>query len=36
MGAFSALMGECMSELRGKASGDLVSSVLRAEIQERA
>jgi len=36
MGAFSALMGECMGELRGKASGDLVSSVLREEIQSRA
>ena len=35
MGAFSALMGECMGELRGKASGDLVSSVLREEIQAR-
>jgi glutamyl-tRNA(Gln) amidotransferase subunit E len=36
MGAFSGLMGECMSELRGKADGDTVSSVLREEIQERA
>jgi glutamyl-tRNA(Gln) amidotransferase subunit E len=36
MGAFSALMGECMGELRGKASGDLVSEILREEIQERA
>ena len=35
MGAFSALMGECMGELRGKADGDLVSSVLREEIQKR-
>ena len=35
MGAFSALMGECMGALRGKASGDLVSSVLREEIQKR-
>ncbi|MFB6121446.1 MAG: Glu-tRNA(Gln) amidotransferase subunit GatE [Halobacteriaceae archaeon] len=35
MGAFSALMGECMGELRGKASGDLISSVLREEIQAR-
>lgn len=33
MAAFSALMGECMSELRGKADGDLVSEVLREEIQ---
>ena len=36
MGAFSALMGECMGALRGKADGDTVSSVLREEIQERA
>ena len=36
MGAFSALMGECMGELRGKADGDLVSEVLREEIQQRA
>jgi glutamyl-tRNA(Gln) amidotransferase subunit E len=36
MGAFSALMGECMGELRGKASGDLVSEILREEIQARA
>lgn len=36
MGAFSALMGECMGELRGKADGELVSSVLREEIQARA
>jgi len=36
MGAFSGLMGECMGALRGKASGDLVSSVLREEIQKRA
>jgi len=36
MGAFSGLMGECMGELRGKADGDTVSSVLREEIQERA
>jgi glutamyl-tRNA(Gln) amidotransferase subunit E len=35
MGAFSALMGECMGELRGKASGDLVSDVLREEIGKR-
>ncbi|MFW6002860.1 MAG: Glu-tRNA(Gln) amidotransferase subunit GatE [Halanaeroarchaeum sp.] len=33
MGAFSALMGECMGELRGKADGDLVSDVLREEIR---
>ena len=36
MGAFSALMGECMSELRGKADGDVVSTVLREEILQRA
>jgi len=36
MGAFSALMGECMGELRGKADGDVVSDVLREEIQKRA
>ncbi len=36
MGAFSGLMGECMGQLRGKADGDLVSSVLREEIQKRA
>jgi glutamyl-tRNA(Gln) amidotransferase subunit E len=36
MGAFSALMGQCMGELRGQADGDLVSDVLREEIQERA
>jgi glutamyl-tRNA(Gln) amidotransferase subunit E len=32
MGAFSALMGECMGALRGKADGDTVSEVLREEI----
>ncbi|WP_435347550.1 Glu-tRNA(Gln) amidotransferase subunit GatE [Haloarchaeobius sp. HRN-SO-5] len=36
MGAFSALMGECMGALRGKASGDVVSDALREEIQKRA
>ncbi|MUV61791.1 Glu-tRNA(Gln) amidotransferase subunit GatE [Halobacterium sp. CBA1126] len=36
MGAFSGLMGECMGALRGKADGDLVSEVLREEIQRRA
>ncbi|MFB6298493.1 MAG: Glu-tRNA(Gln) amidotransferase subunit GatE [Salinirussus sp.] len=35
MGAFSALMGECMGELRGKADGDVVSDVLREEIGKR-
>ncbi|MFB6302890.1 MAG: Glu-tRNA(Gln) amidotransferase GatDE subunit E, partial [Haloferacaceae archaeon] len=36
MGAFSALMGECMGALRGKAEGDVVSDVLREEIQRLA
>jgi glutamyl-tRNA(Gln) amidotransferase subunit E len=36
MGAFSALMGECMGALRGKAGGDVVSAALREEIQKRA
>jgi len=36
MGAFSGLMGEAMGALRGKADGDLVSEVLREEIQQRA
>jgi glutamyl-tRNA(Gln) amidotransferase subunit E len=36
MGAFSALMGEAMGALRGKADGELVSSALREEIQKRA
>ena len=36
MSAFSALMGECMGALRGKADGDVVSGVLREEIQKRA
>jgi len=36
MGAFSALMGECMGALRGKADGEVVSDVLREEIQTRA
>jgi glutamyl-tRNA(Gln) amidotransferase subunit E len=36
MGAFSGLMGECMGALRGKADGDLVSEVLREEIQARS
>jgi glutamyl-tRNA(Gln) amidotransferase subunit E len=35
MGAFSALMGECMGALRGKADGELVSTVLREELQKR-
>ncbi|WP_247728734.1 Glu-tRNA(Gln) amidotransferase subunit GatE [Halovivax limisalsi] len=36
MAAFSGLMGECMGALRGKADGDLVSEILREEIQKRA
>jgi glutamyl-tRNA(Gln) amidotransferase subunit E len=36
MSAFSALMGEAMGALRGKADGDVVSDVLREEIQKRA
>jgi glutamyl-tRNA(Gln) amidotransferase subunit E len=36
MGAFSALMGECMGALRGKADGEVVSDVLREEIGKRA
>jgi len=36
MGAFSALMGECMGALRGKADGDVVSDVLREEIKKRS
>jgi glutamyl-tRNA(Gln) amidotransferase subunit E len=35
MAAFSGLMGECMGQLRGKADGDLVSQILREEIQRR-
>ncbi|WP_049936516.1 Glu-tRNA(Gln) amidotransferase subunit GatE [Haloplanus natans] len=35
MGAFSALMGECMGALRGKADGEIVSDVLREEIGKR-
>ena len=36
MGAFSALMGECMGALRGRADGEVVSEVLREEIGKRA
>ena len=36
MGAFSALMGEAMGELRGKADGEVVSDALRAAIRERS
>jgi glutamyl-tRNA(Gln) amidotransferase subunit E len=35
MGAFSALMGECMGALRGKADGEIVSDALREEIGKR-
>ncbi|MFB6110614.1 MAG: Glu-tRNA(Gln) amidotransferase subunit GatE [Halodesulfurarchaeum sp.] len=35
MGAFSALMGEAMGELRGKADGEVVSDILREEIRKR-
>ncbi|MDZ7850913.1 MAG: Glu-tRNA(Gln) amidotransferase subunit GatE [Halodesulfurarchaeum sp.] len=34
MGAFSGLMGEAMGALRGKADGEVVSDVLREEIQQ--
>ena len=36
MGAFSALMGECMGALRGKADGEVVSELLREEIGARS
>jgi glutamyl-tRNA(Gln) amidotransferase subunit E len=36
MQAFSALMGEAMGALGGSADGDLVSELLREEIQQRA
>ena len=36
MGAFSGLMGEAMGALRGKADGEVVSDVLREEIQNRS
>jgi len=35
MAAFSGLMGEAMGALRGKADGEIVSDVLREEIQKR-
>jgi glutamyl-tRNA(Gln) amidotransferase subunit E len=35
MGAFSALMGEAMGALRGKADGEVVSEALREEIGKR-
>ena len=34
-GSFSALMGECMAELRGKTKGSVVSSILQEEIEKR-
>lgn len=34
MDAFSALMGECMGQLRGKADGEVVSRVLREKLQQ--
>ena len=36
MAAFSGLMGEAMGALRGKADGEVVSRVLREEIQARS
>lgn len=36
MGAFSALMGETMGTLRGKADGEVISELLREEIQARS
>jgi glutamyl-tRNA(Gln) amidotransferase subunit E len=36
MAAFSALMGEAMGALRGKADGEVVSDVLRETIQNRS
>ena len=36
MGAFSALMGEAMGALRGKADGEVVSEALREEIGKRS
>ena len=36
MGAFSALMGECMGALRGRADGEVVSELLREEIGKRS
>jgi len=36
MAAFSGLMGECMGQLRGKADGETISSVLREEIGKRS
>ncbi len=36
MAAFSGLMGEAMGALQGRADGEVVSMVLREEIQKRA
>ena len=36
MGAFSALMGECMGQLGGSAEGEVVSDLLREEIGKRS
>jgi glutamyl-tRNA(Gln) amidotransferase subunit E len=36
MGAFSALMGECMGALGGSAEGEVVSELLREEIGKRS
>ncbi|ATW86985.1 glutamyl-tRNA(Gln) amidotransferase subunit E [Halohasta litchfieldiae] len=36
MAAFSGLMGECMGQLRGKADGETISSLLREEIGKRS
>ncbi|MFW6457892.1 MAG: Glu-tRNA(Gln) amidotransferase subunit GatE [Halodesulfurarchaeum sp.] len=36
MAAFSALMGEAMGALRGKADGEVVSEILREEIRARS
>ena len=36
MAAFSGLMGECMGQLRGKADGETISSILREEIGKRS
>jgi len=36
MAAFSGLMGECMGQLRGKADGEMISTLLREEIGKRS
>ncbi len=35
MAAFSALMGDSMKELKGKAGGEQISAILKSEIQKR-